>query len=350
MSLTLENIGCTLGGSKILEGISLEVKDGEFVSLLGASGAGKSTTLKIIAGLLLQTEGHVYIDGMLADNLASHKRGTSIVFQDIRLFPNMNVEENVAFALRMKGARRAERLARANELLGMVHLPGYGARRVNELSGGQQQRVALARALAADPAIVLLDEPFSGLDEELREDMRELVVKLQRETGTTTVQVTHDASEALMMSDRIAYLANGTIIQYGTPQELYEHPRTIEVATCTGDCATLEGTVEANVFRAGNLELPCRCEDGPASAVLRYGHLALAAGDALTVLETQYRGDCHIVKAKVGDQAIALPAVRAWAPGTRLDLHVDGDGCFVFSTADAAIPPSASEAAGSSQA
>lgn len=203
MELDVRHIDLSMGEGKrartVLGDVSFSVPDGAFCSLLGESGAGKSTILKVIAGILLQDGGSVLFDGAPVDGLPAHRRGIGFVFQDVRLFPHMTVEENVAYPLRMAGVGKRERLARAGELLERVQLPGFGPRRVQTLSGGQAQRVALARALAAAPAALLLDEPFSGLDESLRDDMRSLLLRLHREDGLTVLMVTHDANEAIMM-------------------------------------------------------------------------------------------------------------------------------------------------------
>ncbi len=253
MEIRLDNITMSLGGSKILDGLSFEVRDGEFVSLLGASGAGKSSTLKVVAGLAYQDEGAVLFDGLSVDEVPTHKRQTAIVFQDIRLFPNMDVASNVAFALKMQGVPKAERMAVAEEMLKRVQLAGYGKRAVGELSGGQQQRVALARALAGRPRALLLDEPFSGLDESLRAEMRELVLELLAKTGITTLMVTHDAAEALVMSDRIVYLASGRIEQIAEPAQLCLKPATEAVASAFGESIVIEGHISQGVFRRGKL-------------------------------------------------------------------------------------------------
>ena len=268
MHLTFDHISLTLSGKTILDDITFEVADGEFVSILGESGAGKSTTLKVVAGLIPQDEGSVLFDGQPVDDLPTHKRSCAIVFQDIRLFPNMNVQDNVAFPLKMQGVAKAERLRVAQEMLEAVKLPGMGTRRVHELSGGQQQRVALARALAGHPRAILLDEPFSGLDEQLREEMRSLVLSLHERFGMTSLMVTHDPDEALTMSDRIVYVSEGKLIQEGTPADLLLHPRNQLVASCFGDTSAIEGAVAEEVFRVGKLEVPApEVADGPAVLV-----------------------------------------------------------------------------------
>lgn len=256
MHLEFDHIALTLGGKRILDDVSFEVHDREFVSVLGESGAGKSTTLKIVAGLMFQDEGQVRFDGTCVDDLPTHKRGCAIVFQDIRLFPNMNARDNVAFPLKMQHVCKAERHREADELLAAVQLEGMGDRRVDELSGGQQQRVALARALAGKPRAMLLDEPFSGLDEQLRDDMRTLVLDLHRRFGMTTLMVTHDPDEALVMSDRIVYLGEGRMLQEGAPADLLLNPQHEAVSACFGDTSAIRGTVAGGEFSAGKLRVP----------------------------------------------------------------------------------------------
>lgn len=255
MHLALDHITLTLGGKRILDDISFEVHDGEFVSVLGESGAGKSTTLKVIAGIIYQDEGRVLFDGQAIDDEPAHKRGCAIVFQDIRLFPNMNVRDNVAFSLKMQHVGKQERYRIADEMLEAVQLAGMGDRRTHELSGGQQQRVALARALAGKPRAMLLDEPFSGLDEQLRDDMRRLVLDLHERFGMTTLMVTHDPDEALVMSDRIVYFSEGRLLQEGAPADILLHPAHEAVSACFGDTSAIRGAVRNGVFETGKLRV-----------------------------------------------------------------------------------------------
>ena len=221
MELSLKNISVALSGEEILDSISLTVDDGAFISLLGASGCGKSTLLKTIAGIITPSSGSVFLNGVCADRLPPHKRGTVIVFQDLRLFPHMTVAENIAFPMKMRGVTKEEYMRTTIGLLEKVQLEGFEGRRIREMSGGQLQRVALARALAANPNVLLLDEPFSSLDENLREDMRQLVLRLQKDYRITTILVTHDRQEALSMSDKIALMMDGRILQYDTPENIY---------------------------------------------------------------------------------------------------------------------------------
>lgn len=339
MDLSLQHICCQLGGKDVLNDISLTVGSGEFVSLLGASGAGKTTTLKIIAGIQEQSSGHVLLGGEVIDHLHAHRRHVAIVFQDVRLFPNMDVGDNVAFPLRMQGVGRAQRRERAARMLEAVQLEGFSDRRCHELSGGQQQRVALARALAGKPDVLLLDEPFSGLDEELREDMRALVLRLHEELGTTSIQVTHDATEALMMSDRIMYMTDGRIVQTATPVELYRHPATLEVATCTGSCSTVSGTIAHGVFGAGGLAIPLAAAgtasalgDGDtAVAVLRHEALSACAGDTFLVESCQYRGGAYVAYVLLADgQKLALGTDAPIEPGARIGVQTKPEAVFVY--------------------
>ena len=224
MKLEIRDLTVDIGSSTILERVDLDVEEKEFLILLGPSGCGKSTLLKTIAGINTVKNGAIRLDGELINEMPPHKRGTVIVFQDMRLFPNMTVSENVAYPLRIKGIRKTERRAKAAEFLSYVQLDGFDDRRISSLSGGQMQRVALARALAAEPRLLLLDEPFSSLDENLRDDMRSLVKDLHERFGMTTIMVTHDRDEAFSMADRIALMFNGRIVQIGKPADVYENP------------------------------------------------------------------------------------------------------------------------------
>lgn len=256
MRLSLESIDLALGGKDILRDVSFIVEDGQFVSVLGESGAGKSTTLKVIAGIIPQDSGRVLFDGACVDDVPTHERNTTTVFQDIRLFPHMDVSQNVAFPLRMRKVAKAERREVVERMLDAVQLKGMEHRRPAELSGGQQQRVALARALAGRPRAVLLDEPFSGLDEQLRGEMRQLVSRLHAEFSMTSLMVTHDPDEALVMSDRIIYMSDGRVIQQGTPAELLLEPTNETVRAAFDISSSIEGAVHDGAFVSGKLTVP----------------------------------------------------------------------------------------------
>ncbi|NCB70572.1 MAG: ABC transporter ATP-binding protein [Clostridia bacterium] len=212
--LLLTDINVELGKKRILKNVSLEVKTGQLISLLGSSGCGKSTLLKTVAGIIEPSSGDVLIDGKSVLGVPVHRRGAVIVFQDLRLFPHMTVAENVEFALKMSGMKKQQYREIAREQLEKVRLEGLEDRRISQISGGQMQRVALARAFAVRPSVMLLDEPFSSLDEELRLEMGNLLLELQRESELTTVLVTHDTQEARRLSDAIAYMKYGEIVRY----------------------------------------------------------------------------------------------------------------------------------------
>jgi ABC-type Fe3+/spermidine/putrescine transport system ATPase subunit len=248
VAYSIEGLAVSLGGTRILNNIDLSIQQGSFTSLLGPSGSGKSTLLKTLAGLIAPSAGRVLHGSEDITGQAPEKRAMVIVFQDLRLFPHMDVASNVGFGLKMRGVSRAQRASVVDEMLARVQLEGMGSRRVSQLSGGQQQRVCLARALAAKPDLLLLDEPFSSLDEQLRQQMRALVRELHESMGLTTLLVTHDQAEALMLSDVIAILFEGALVQTGSPRELYECPATTQVADYLGEANYLPGRVEAGRF------------------------------------------------------------------------------------------------------
>ncbi|MDO4264940.1 MAG: ABC transporter ATP-binding protein [Eubacteriales bacterium] len=222
--LSISHLDVEIGKTPILKDVSLSIEEGEFVSILGPSGCGKTTLLKTITGFLSPKAGSISLSGQDITMMPPEKRGTIIVFQDLRLFPHLSVAQNISFSRDLRKADCGETNRKVEELLSAVQLSGYGDRRIRELSGGQKQRVALARALAADPRVLLLDEAFSGLDEQLRREMGMLVKELQRTFRITTLLVTHDKREALMMSDRIGLFHEGRLLQYGSPEEMFEKP------------------------------------------------------------------------------------------------------------------------------
>ncbi len=228
--LTINNLTRLFDDVVAVNQLNLEINSGELIAFLGPSGCGKTTTLRMITGLLLPTSGDVLFDGKSILNVPTEKRGAVMVFQKHLLFPTMNVAQNVGFGLRMAGVNRAEIDRRVSEMLELVRLPGYENRRPHELSGGQQQRIALARALIVKPNILLLDEPLANLDANLRLEMRELIRSIQRETGITSIFVTHDQEEAVMLADRIALMFEGVLQQFDVPQAFYQQPSTIGVA------------------------------------------------------------------------------------------------------------------------
>ncbi|MBF6595409.1 MAG: ABC transporter ATP-binding protein [Thermaceae bacterium] len=240
-AVQLNNLSCVFGSVRAVDGVSLEIGTGEFFSMLGPSGSGKTTCLRLIGGFEVPTGGYIVLFGQDAAKLPPYARDVNTVFQDYALFPHMNVLDNVAYALMVRGVARSERYRRAGEMLELVKLAGLEKRRPAQLSGGQRQRVALARALINRPKLLLLDEPLGALDLKLREEMQIELKALQRSLGITFVYVTHDQSEALSMSDRVAVFNYGKIEQLDTPKGLYEYPRTEFVARFVGSANVLEG-------------------------------------------------------------------------------------------------------------
>lgn len=288
----------TLSKKEILHGVNLRVEDGELICLLGASGCGKSTLLKTVAGIIPQHEGSIFIGGRSVDTLPSHKRRAVIVFQDFRLFPHMTVAENIGFPMRMAGEDRSICEKRASELLDKVQLSGFEQRRIEQMSGGQIQRVALARALAADPVVLLLDEPFSSLDVNLRKDMRQLVMDLQREFRMTTILVTHDHEEALTMSQRIAFMQEGRILQYATPEEIYRNPVNQAVADYFLEGVYLYGEVREGIYFASPFLIRTNQPDGRYRCLVKPSAVKIKKAEeaAFLVVEKIYHGDRYLVK------------------------------------------------------
>ncbi|AZL67337.1 MULTISPECIES: ABC transporter ATP-binding protein [Pseudomonas] len=241
LAVQFTQVSRTFGEVKAVDQVSIDIEDGEFFSMLGPSGSGKTTCLRLIAGFEQPSSGSIRIHGSEAAGLPPYQRDVNTVFQDYALFPHMNVRDNVAYGLKVKGVAKAERHARADEALAMVALDGYGARKPAQLSGGQRQRVALARALVNRPRVLLLDEPLGALDLKLREQMQGELKKLQRQLGITFIFVTHDQTEALSMSDRVAVFNRGRIEQVDTPRNLYMQPATTFVAEFVGTSNVLRG-------------------------------------------------------------------------------------------------------------
>jgi putative spermidine/putrescine transport system ATP-binding protein len=232
------------GESLVVKNLDLNIRAGEFLTLLGPSGSGKTTTLMMLAGFEVPTHGRIYLDGKPIDHVSPHERNIGMVFQNYALFPHMSVSENIAFGLEMRGISKADAVKRVGHALDLVRLADFGGRFPSQLSGGQQQRVALARALVIEPAVLLLDEPLGALDKGLRESMQVELRALQRRLGVTTVMVTHDQDEALTMADRIVVMRDGHLEQVGTATEIYQRPASKFVATFLGASNLFNGTVE----------------------------------------------------------------------------------------------------------
>ena len=232
-------------GEAVLDNISLEISKGEFITLLGSSGCGKTTTLRIIAGLEQPDAGSVWLDGREVTGLEPNQRDVNTVFQNYALFPHMNVAENIGYGLKLKKVPKSEIRKKVSRMLELVQLEGYEKRKPSELSGGQKQRVAIARALVNNPKVLLLDEPLGALDLQLRRAMQIELKHLQKKLGITFIYITHDQEEAINMSDRIAVMRDGRIEQIGTPDEIYNHPKTSYVATFVGNANILHGVAES---------------------------------------------------------------------------------------------------------
>jgi ABC-type Fe3+/spermidine/putrescine transport system ATPase subunit len=347
--LTLRRLRKTFGATVAVDDLSLDVTQGELVCLLGPSGCGKTTTLRMVAGFVTPTSGEVLIKGAPVVQLPPYRRDTGMVFQHYALFPHLTVQENVGFGLRSLGVPRAEREARVREMLAMVEMAALAERLPRELSGGQQQRVALARALALRPAVLLLDEPLSNLDAQLRVRMREEIRGLIRRLTMTTLFVTHDQEEALVLADRIVVMNRGAVEQVGSPDAVYETPATRFVAEFIGLANLLEGTVlaadgqELVVETRRGLRLRTSAESGDGVArrrgqvvtvIVRPEHLGVATATGspanrfrARVLTTSYLGSLsrHRLQAEGEELLIerhAADSVRL-APGTDVWLSVD---------------------------
>ncbi|MER8404678.1 MULTISPECIES: ABC transporter ATP-binding protein [unclassified Mesorhizobium] len=238
-AVSFQNVSRHFGSVRAVDAVDLDIVPGEFFAMLGPSGSGKTTCLRLIAGFEQPTAGSISIFGERAEGVPPYRRNVNTVFQDYALFPHLNVLDNVAYGLMVKGVGRPERQKAAEEALALVRLPGYGARRPGQLSGGQRQRVALARALVNQPKVLLLDEPLGALDLKLRENMQEELKSLQKALGITFVFVTHDQGEALSMADRVAVFNDGKIMQIGTPEDIYQRPKTRFVADFVGSSNVL---------------------------------------------------------------------------------------------------------------
>ncbi|MFN8448161.1 MAG: ABC transporter ATP-binding protein [Anaerolineae bacterium] len=292
-TVVLKDLERRFGDVIAVKNLNLEIQSGELVAFLGPSGCGKTTTLRMVTGLLLPTSGDVLFDGKSMLAIPTEKRGAVMVFQKHLLFPTMNVGGNVGFGLRMQGVDRKEIDRRVAEILELVRLPGFESRRAHELSGGQQQRIALARALVVRPKVLLLDEPLANLDANLRLEMRELIRNIQREMGITTVFVTHDQEEAVMLADRIALMFDGVLQQYDVPQAFYECPRSVKVANFFRNENILAGTKRGGTVQTalGTLEIDAAKITQPDGDVL----VTVRPEDVHLIVDT----NTNVIQAKV---------------------------------------------------
>ena len=340
--LSIAGLEKTFDKVAAVRGVDLEVAEGELVSLLGPSGCGKTTTLRCVAGFELPTGGTIRFDGADVTLLPAEKRDIGMVFQNYALFPHMTVRENLAFGLEMRRVPAADMDRRIADVLAMVQLVGYEARDPRQLSGGQQQRVALARALVIEPKLMLLDEPLANLDAKLRDEMRFFIRSLQKRVGITTLYVTHDQAEAMVMSDRIVVLFEGRIHQIGTAREIYDQPSTRSVASFIGSSNFLPGRVTGRAGALWRLETalgPIACgaaiaPDGEATAMVRPEAIGLApasaGGDGVEgeIVERYFLGNLVDLRVRLaGGDALQVqaPATAAFAPGERVRARI-GEG------------------------
>lgn len=285
-AVTVSAVSKSFGTATVLENINFSVNEDEIVVLLGASGSGKTTILRIIAGLEMPDNGMVILHGKNVTNLPARMRGTGVIFQSYALFPKMNVEQNIAYGLKIRRTKKAAVKQKVNELLDLVHLEEHRKKYPSQLSGGQQQRVAIARALAYEPEVLLFDEPFGALDAQIRTRLRHEIRELLKQINVPSIFITHDQEEALELGDRIAVLNQGRLEQIGTPFEVYNQPRTEHVATFLGAANIIEGRIDGQTFVSGDtkieLERDLLLKDGDAKMVVRPEDVFLRRPENLT--------------------------------------------------------------------
>jgi spermidine/putrescine transport system ATP-binding protein len=291
--LEVRSVTKRFGPHEVLKSLSLDIAAGEFLTLLGESGSGKTTLLRLIAGFEQPTAGEILMHGARLDTQPAHKLPVNTVFQHYALFPHLSVHENVAYGLTVKGAPKSEIGPRVDQALAMVKMTDFGNARPSKLSGGQQQRVALARALINRPQLLLLDEPLSALDANLRKQMQSELKSLQREIGITFLFVTHDQEEAMALSDRIALLRNGTLEQVAAPREIYAHPATAYTAQFIGQTNLLRGEIRNGIATCGSIRWPADgtgdAAEGPALYSIRPESVQLAADSPTTARVVRFR-------------------------------------------------------------
>jgi ABC-type Fe3+/spermidine/putrescine transport system ATPase subunit len=326
--LRLEGVGKRFGEHTVLASITLDVEQGEFLTLLGESGSGKTTLLRILAGFEEPSAGRVLLDGERLDIIPPHKRPIHTVFQSYALFPHMSVFDNVAYGLRVRGCPREETKTRVEEALEKVRMASFAKHYPRQISGGQKQRVALARSLVNRPRLLLLDEPLSALDANLRLEMQRELKSLQREVGITFIFVTHDQSEALAISDRVVLLRNGKVEQCGTPRSIYSTPRTAYAASFLGKSNLIPGQVSQGMADCGAFSVPVNLADGPATFSLRPECIAPGTAGvsfAADIVAEQFHG---------ADSLLTLRTRQGMELTARIAGPVTNGSGFAFQPAD----------------
>ncbi len=335
--LHVRNVAKTFGRNVVLRDISLEIAEGEFLTILGESGSGKTTLLRIIAGFENATSGELWMGGERLDHRPPYRRRVNTVFQHYALFPHLTVEENVAYGLRVAKRPEAEIRQRVTEALEKVKMTAHATKKPSKISGGQQQRVALARALVNRPQLLLLDEPLSALDANLRRQMQVELKSLQREVGIAFVFVTHDQEEAMVMSDRIALLRSGELEQVASPHQIYSRPATAYVAQFIGHTNLLKGEARGGIVKCGILSWSASLADGPVLFSLRPEHVRLAKTNAAgtvrvhgTILHRAFHGATELIRVQYGDGFVLTARIT---PGAAMQDVVE----LEFSPSDAVV-------------
>jgi spermidine/putrescine ABC transporter ATP-binding subunit len=335
--LEVRNVAKRFGSIDVLKNISLNIASGEFLTLLGESGSGKTTLLRLIAGFEQPSAGEIWMSGQRLDILPPYKRRVNTVFQNYALFPHLSVRDNIAYGLKVKNTPGSEMSSRVDEALRMVKMQDFAASRPFKLSGGQQQRVALARALINRPQLLLLDEPLSALDANLRKQMQGELKSLQREIGITFLFVTHDQEEAIALSDRIALLRDGALEQVASPREIYAHPATAYTAQFVGQTNLLRGEIRGSIATCGTLRWPLEATDGPVIFSLRPESIRICADGKRQTSEVKFRdavrqqiygGSSEQLEVDCGNGQMLRVRILARGP-------LAGEHDFVFTLADA---------------
>ena len=348
--LEISDVSVLYGANRVLDRVSLSAAGGQFIALLGASGCGKTTLLRAICGFVPVASGSIAVGGGDITRLPPDKRGTAMVFQSYALWPHMTVAQNIGYGLKLRRAGRAEIARKVAELLAMLRLEGLGGRKVTALSGGQRQRVALGRALAVSPQILLLDEPLSNLDARIREEVRHEIKTLQQTLGITTVHVTHDRQEAMVMADRIAILETGRVAQIGTPEEIYNRPNSPFVASFMGagnvvplrlrsdgklagegveiDCALLAASGNGHWLEGTAINAHFRSEDARLCAPNQPGDGCLALRGE--IVQCSYPGGFYRYAVRIGSRQYLVDDARRLAVGARVGVTLPATALHLY--------------------